>query len=107
MIIVNDGSTDETGKLITKISKKNKKIRTTGYEKNKGKGFAVREKLQIMDGKNRVVKVIIPKDYSGKIMVNYVEPMSWKTAEIVSLMTIGAVVYGCIYFKKSRKGKKA
>lgn len=64
------------------------------------------EKLQIMDGKNRVVKVIIPKDYSGKIMVNYVEPMSWKTAEIVSLITIGVVVYGCIYFKKSRKGKK-
>jgi len=40
LIIVNDGSTDRTGEILQKISRKDKRIRVISYIKNKGASFA-------------------------------------------------------------------
>jgi len=45
-ILVNDGSTDNTLLLIKKRFDKNKKLRIINYEKNRGKGFALKQGVQ-------------------------------------------------------------
>lgn len=45
-ILVNDGSTDNTLLLIKKRFDKNKKVRIINYEKNRGKGFALKQGVQ-------------------------------------------------------------
>jgi dolichyl-phosphate beta-glucosyltransferase len=42
IIIVNDGSPDNTFNVVRDLSKKNKKIRVISYNKNRGKGYAVK-----------------------------------------------------------------
>jgi cellulose synthase/poly-beta-1,6-N-acetylglucosamine synthase-like glycosyltransferase len=42
IILINDGSKDNTEREIRKICKKNKKIKFISYKKNKGKGYALR-----------------------------------------------------------------
>lgn len=42
LVIVNDGSTDNTKKIVEQFAKKNSKVIDAGYEKNRGKGFAVK-----------------------------------------------------------------
>lgn len=42
IILVNDGSEDNTEKEIMRICKKNKNIKFISYKKNKGKGYALR-----------------------------------------------------------------
>lgn len=48
IIVINDGSTDNTKKIIDKI--KDIPIKLISYEKNNGKGFAIREGLKIAKG---------------------------------------------------------
>jgi len=48
IIVVNDGSTDKSLNKIKKI--KNKKIKIISYEKNKGKGYAIRKGIEISTG---------------------------------------------------------
>ncbi len=42
VIVINDGSKDNTAKLVRKFSKKNKSVKLVSYRKNKGKGYALR-----------------------------------------------------------------
>lgn len=42
ILVSDDGSTDGTGKIVSALQKENPHIRLTGYEKNRGKGCAVR-----------------------------------------------------------------
>ncbi len=48
IIVVNDGSTDKSLNKIKEI--KNKKIKIISYEKNKGKGYAIRKGIEISTG---------------------------------------------------------
>lgn len=52
LIVVNDGSTDTTAKLLKNI--KDKRLRRISYKKNKGKGFAVRSGMKKARGEVRL-----------------------------------------------------
>jgi len=46
VIVVNDGSRDQTGKLVTKLAAQNSHIRLVNHRKNKGYGAAVKSGLK-------------------------------------------------------------
>ena len=51
LILVNDGSTDKTLKLMLQNVKKNKKIKIISYPKNQGKGYAIVQGIKKAKGK--------------------------------------------------------
>lgn len=51
IIIVNDGSTDNTNDICLKISKEEKQVKYFTYDKNRGKGGAVKEGIKNSTGK--------------------------------------------------------
>lgn len=50
MIVVNDGSCDNTKEEIERVSKKNSHIVAIGYKKNRGKGAAIKEGIEHATG---------------------------------------------------------
>ncbi len=50
LIIVNDGSTDNSLNIINRFSKKNKKVRVLSFKENKGRGFAISKGFGIARG---------------------------------------------------------
>ena len=46
------------------------------------------EKLQIENGDNNRIKVIIPSGFQGEISVRFQEPWLWRIGCIISLLTI-------------------
>lgn len=53
VVVVNDGSVDQTLKLLNQI-KKNSKIKIISYQKNQGKGFAIKQGMLSSKGKYRL-----------------------------------------------------
>ena len=63
--------------------------------------------FEIADGGNRTVGVLLPGDYSGIVHVFWKEPVSWRIAEAVSLVTlIGCVAFIVICIRR-RSGETA
>ena len=54
LIVVNDGSTDNTKKLLSKFS--NKKIRIINHSKNSGKGAAIRAAQKHITGTHVIIQ---------------------------------------------------
>ena len=50
IVFANDGSTDGTGELLNELKAKYKSIKVTGYQSNKGAGYAFRKALEIANG---------------------------------------------------------
>ncbi len=46
------------------------------------------EELEILAGDNKVIRVLLPGDYSGRVEVKYVSPLYWRAAELGSLLTV-------------------
>lgn len=69
IIIVNDGSTDNTGNILRKISRADKKLKVIFMPSNKGKGNAVREGIKCVKGDYTVIQdadlEYDPGDYPG------------------------------------------
>ena len=90
MIVVNDGSTDNTKKLISKLS--NKRIRTINHSKNSGKGAAIRTAQKHVTGTHVIIQdadlEYEPTDYE-----NLLKPFKKKNI---------SVVYGSRVLKKKR-----
>lgn len=51
IILCNDGSTDSTLEICHELEKEDNHIRVTGYEKNEGRGYAVKKSLECCLGK--------------------------------------------------------
>ena len=52
--------------------------------------------LNIVDGNNNVVRIIIPENFNGKIKCKFEEPLLWKISEIISLLSvIGIIILLC------------
>src|SRR6516225_1773168 len=50
IVFANDGSTDRTGELLNELHAKYQSIKMTGYQSNKGAGYAFRKALEIANG---------------------------------------------------------
>lgn len=50
IIVVNDGSKDNTAEVLSKVQKGNKILRVVGYEVNRGKGYAIRQGVHVTSG---------------------------------------------------------
>ena len=90
LIVVNDGSTDNTKKLLSKFSKK--KIRIVNHSKNSGKGAAIRTAQKYITGTHVIIQdadlEYEPNDYK-----NLLKPFKKKNI---------SVVYGSRVLKKKR-----
>lgn len=82
IIIVDDGSTDGTGKILRNLAKKNKKLKIIFVPYNKGKGNAIREGIKCVKGDYTVIQdadlEYDPADYPGLL-----EPISSGRADVV------------------------
>lgn len=50
------------------------------------------ENLTVVAGENNVVRVELPKDYSGNINVRFEEPIYWRVGEVIALIS-GCIVW--------------
>lgn len=74
IIIVNDGSQDNTAKVVLKAQEKIKSIRLIGYEVNKGKGYAIRQGINNSKGNIILISdadLSTPIEEVEKLLVQY------------------------------------
>lgn len=70
------------------------------YDRDTGETF------KIIDSANHTLQVQIPAGYSGTLKVEFREPWYWRTAEVVSLITILFICGDIIFYKFFRKTKR-
>lgn len=80
---------------------------TAGREDETGK----REEMVVFSGNNQVVNMRIPAGFKGTIMVNFREPVYWRVAEAISLLTAAGIVMAIVRnirkpFKTNSKRKQ-
>ena len=51
------------------------------------------EKLQTVQASDGRVMVLIPEGFSGELKMGFKEPFSWRIAELISLISAGAVIW--------------
>jgi glycosyltransferase involved in cell wall biosynthesis len=82
IIIVDDGSTDGTGKMLRNLARKNKKLKIIFIPSNKGKGNAIREGIKCVKGDYAVIQdadlEYDPTDYPGLL-----QPITSGRADVV------------------------
>lgn len=57
-------------------------------------------KLDVFMGENNVVTLQLPPGFQGKVTIDFVEPVYWRIAEAVSLLTVLFLIGFCFYRKK-------
>lgn len=83
IILVNDGSTDDTLKIAKRLSKKHQSIKLISYKQNKGKGHAIRQGL--LAGKG---------EYLGFVDADNASPIKNIQRSLISLQNAYDVVIG-------------
>lgn len=48
----------------------------------------VRQRMELQRGDNNRIRVILPENFSGKVVIEFKEPAIWRAAEVISLVTI-------------------
>lgn len=61
---------------------------------------AAGEKFLLEPGNNNVIRVSIPGGYYGTVTVEYRHPVSWRIAEMISLLTLAGFVGAAVYQKR-------
>lgn len=73
------------------------------------KGYHVRDdagnEYGIIDGENNEVAFTLPADFAGNIVVSFEEPVLWRMAELVSVVT--AMWLLTLHIQEKRRAKKA
>ena len=81
IIVVNDGSTDDTGEISTKMILDDR-IKIVGYDKNKGKGFALKYGFKTSNG-NIVAFVDADSDIHFDRIKSFIEILEKNKSDIV------------------------
>ncbi len=56
------------------------------------------------NAKTKEIDLLIPRDYRGHVMLGFKEPLFWRAAEIISVLSTGAyIIYIYKYIKEKRK----
>lgn len=61
--------------------------------------------LEIENGDNNRIQIIIPAGYSGEVAVAFVEPWYWRAAEVVSLLFLAGILISIYHIRKVSKVK--
>lgn len=69
-----------------------------GYRAKAASGY-----LPVEYGDNFRVKITIPSGYNGRLVVDFVEPWYWRMAEVITLLSVVALIGGTIFFKRKAK----
>jgi len=80
IVVINDGSTDNSKKILEKLRKLNIKI--ISYNKNKGKGFAIRQGIKHATGDYIVIQDA-DLEYDPQDYINLITPILEKKAVVV------------------------
>jgi dolichyl-phosphate beta-glucosyltransferase len=87
LIVVDDGSTDGTGRLLERVALAQPMVKVIGYQANRGKGFAVRKGVAAASG-DRIVftdaDLAYPVDQIGRILASLDEGSDLAIATRVS-----------------------
>ena len=71
------------------------------YKGYQAKNSETGERLPVVGGENFEVNVVLPPQFSGNLEVKFVEPFSWRIAELVTLLTVGVLLWSS--FRKTGK----
>jgi len=97
IILVNDGSKDNTERILKRINNKYSSLRVISYKENKGKGFAIRSGIKLAKG-----EIILIQDADLEYDLNNIISL---LKEI--LVNNEKVVYGSRFLKQNKRGKLA
>lgn len=59
--------------------------------------------IPVCAGKNNMVRIQLPKGYSGSISISFVEPWFWRFAEAVSALTAIGIIISLIWMRAKRR----
>lgn len=72
------------------------------------RGYHVRDaegrEYPIVDGKNNVIGFSLPAQFAGTVTIAFEEPLTWRIAEIVSLISAAGIL--AAYIRNERRNKK-
>ena len=105
IVIINDGSTDRTPEIISKIESESSIIRSIHHQKNMGLGVGVREAIQIakysrfmlVSGDNDVCKEMIVRLFKSQGKADVVLGYYMNTEDRGRARNIISTLYGLIY----------
>lgn len=73
-----------------------------GYQAEDGTG----KKLPVIDGQNRRVRVLLPGEFDGTLIVHFTPPWHWRFAHTVSLLSIAGLLLSLYINKRSELESK-
>lgn len=62
--------------------------------------------LELVTGVNNVMRVIIPSDYEGDVLIQYQTPILWKISYVISLMTLLVLAGSVVWSTRNRKSDR-
>ncbi|MDD3206320.1 MAG: hypothetical protein PHS74_11410 [Lachnospiraceae bacterium] len=71
------------------------------YDNYKAIDVSTREEMEIQNSSNNQILVVLPTDYAGTVKVYYHPPMHWRVCEVVSLLSIFAIIISYIKERKT------
>lgn len=74
------------------------------YDNYHARDLAGGTELEIRNGQNNFVNVVIPPCFTGTIQVKYEIPFLWKVSYAVSAVSVAGIMAGCCYNKRRRIG---
>lgn len=74
------------------------------------KGYCVIDEFgntyDLEDGDNRLIRFSVPGEFSGKVMIDFVEPWYWRMGELISAVAVLILCVRKVLSKKQKKQKK-
>jgi glycosyltransferase involved in cell wall biosynthesis len=83
IIVVNDGSNDNTARIVSKMQKTDKRIKLVTYSKNRGKGYATGRGME-QACKDIIIILDADMTVEPEKLPLFIEPFEFKIAEFVN-----------------------